>query len=293
MIYDATTFDGKPANPLPSMVELKGLYHGWFWGSGSGEELPDPERVRTSIEKLPTDVPVFANVEQWASYATWGGATDEQVAEGLAKYKALAEQMRAANPDLTFGYYGVCAPGLGRTITDRLASIYRDIDRIRESRALEPVSFVSVGLYVRYDETFEQWRRRTRLEIALNRELGKPVWGFVCPRYMSYHDNPDLHSQPIPWFVEQVDLVERCADAVVVWDGWDGGRLVWGKNEWVWLMAMLRREPKQDSAMDRIARALEGRQPERITYGEILAEDGVGKWYADRFWSILKRKGWV
>jgi hypothetical protein len=211
--------------------------------------MPDVKRPYIpGVEELPlcyfphpdtpeVDADPFAAANKGAAYAcldheSWKTSgwpiTPEAIVTWQAnadRYLALIKRVKAAAPNVRWGYYGV-APMVdaGAQISTNLASY-----QVHNNRVQAVADECGVLFPVLYGDAFRPFTEWLFMATAAMREArrlakGKPVYAFLWYRWV---DNQKL--VPAETFAKMLDFCEAWADGAVIWgfDPWDENAHWW------------------------------------------------------------------
>jgi hypothetical protein len=227
LVFESLAYIGKPDLTPLGVLPARGT--GELWRDGQPRSVVDKLGVQRAMACCADFKGVFyLDVEHWRLY----GQPDEVIDQNVGKFIQLADRVRAAAPNLKFGYYGVLPeivywPIVSPAAHEELNAWRRSNRRTREIARHVDVIFPS--LYTFYSDP-PGWERYARETLKEARTYGKPVYAFLWPEF---HDsNERLRGQNLPrdfWRME-LEFCRRNADGVVIWGGWQRR---WDENaEW-------------------------------------------------------------
>lgn len=204
------------------------VYEKNIWkGAESRLNYPGDDRFVSAVQHVKAGF-VVIDVESWEE----GRWSQEQV----QKYLQALSALKSARPELKVGFYGVVPkrnyygairPLDGDEHKKWVAS--NDIGR----KIADSVDILFPSLYTFYSDE-SQWKLFAQRQIQEARRLApdKPVIAFIWPRY--HESNRFLGGQYVGkrFFYNQLDVLSKLADGVIVWDKADNCELsdVWRRD---------------------------------------------------------------
>jgi hypothetical protein len=226
LVFDSLFYIGKPDLAPLGMLPARGT--GELWREGQPRSAVDKIGVQRAVGCCRDFKGVFyLDVEQWRVFEQ----PDAVIEENIAKFIQLADVVRAAQPNLKFGYYGVMPEiaywPIVRPVGDQLNAWRRSNRRTQEIARHVDVIFPSLYTFYMDPAGWELYARETLTEA---KTYGKPVYAFLWPEF--HNSNKLLGGQTVPreFWRKQLEFCRLNADGIVIWGGWQER---WDENaEW-------------------------------------------------------------
>jgi hypothetical protein len=215
-VFDGLLHRDKPSARRLGLEPLTAVAH--VWRPGVSEMDVDESAVRAAVTRVPfTERTIFLDIEVWELLRVPRHIRDDSI----LKFTHVAEAVKDARPDLTFGFYGVIPPITYWPLQNRTLPEFQEW--IDANAAMQPlaklVDVVFPSLYTFYDD-HPGWITYATQTLNAARQFKKPIYPFLC---FEYHDsNPRLRDHEIvtsAWR-DQLRFCRANADGVVLWGGY-------------------------------------------------------------------------
>ncbi len=228
-IFDSTLYKDKNPKNKSFFIPIKVLGSNILVGKNGSINLHKLTKLAKSLSK--SQVPYILDIEMW----NVGMLDDIQANKNIDKYILVINTMKKARPDLKFGYYGVLPN------RDYWSPVLNNPQKIKKwhhinkrlKRLARYVDVICPSLYTFYNNQ-KGWKKYAIENIKQAKIYKKPVYPFLWPQY---HDSNKklrgIYISPSFWF-EELALVLQSSNGVIVWGGWNNGRVEWNENAPWW-----------------------------------------------------------
>lgn len=235
-IFDTTWYLNKNISNDIFFKPMTILYQGKLL-SGKGHTEIDIDFLKNVAKNLPkSSIPYILDIELWNVHMD----DDMEANKNIDKYILVIDTMKKARPDLKFGYYGVL-PNSNYFAPVNRAS--QELDKWlhvnkRLKRLASHVDVVCPSVYT-FGPDIDKWKVFAIANIQEAKKYGKPVYPFIWPQF--HECNLKLKWTYIgnEYVYEELSLVSREADGVIMWGGWDltnDRAMQWDENAPWWQM---------------------------------------------------------
>ena len=252
MVFDNTTLIGQP-----NLVDDYGLQpiqlftHSFFWQPGAPDSNPDLDHIQKFARYLDPRWLFVIDIEHWSTYGD-----EAVVSASIQKLVAVIDAIKAVNPQVVTGIYGVMpVRDYWTPVSSGYDSPQFDAWAASNARLQELADHVDIivpSVYTFYPDynangTPRLWERDRWVQYATAnllqaQQYGKPVVPYIWPLYHGGGGSDDPSSpdyrywkyKPIGadfWRVI-LETVHQYSDSTVIWEGlreasWDGNAPWW------------------------------------------------------------------
>jgi len=182
-----------------------------------------------SLEKGP--LPTVIDIERWSIY------TENEIerVKNKEKFLEILKRIRAARPEISFGFYGVIPERTYWPLVDKNKLAEKRTWETLNNKALADfapyVDAIYPSLYTFYEDQ-AGWRRYAEETLKVARKFGKPVYCYLWPQYHSSNLRLKEKYLPVDYWGMELETCYQYADGIVIWNyepdvSWDPNALWW------------------------------------------------------------------
>ncbi len=218
-VFDATAYSGKPDLASRGIEAANVFEPDRWWPKVAHDDLPDPEAAREWVHRIRAKRGLLVlDLERW-----WLRGNDAAVREGMRRYMAVFDWIRAAGYSDSMGYYGVIP-------TYNLAGAIQgegSAERAawhEENNLIQPladrVDILFPSLYTTNGD-IERWEKFAVADLREAKRVahGKPVYPFLWPQYEGSNHILSLKYMPESQWARELEVVGNNTDGMVIWGG--------------------------------------------------------------------------
>jgi hypothetical protein len=220
LLFDSTSYLNKNINNSTFFIPLKIIYENQLIPGGASAPI-DTEYLTKLAKNLPaSSMPYVLDVEAWRFPYVISAENDIIVNEYVQKYLLILNTLKAARPELKFGYWGIFPVMSMYGSTENLLDIEKEraehLFQLTRS-IVDAADFVAPAMYTYWDNPNLFTKIYTE-SFSMSYRYNKPIMPYL---WAEYGEQTPMIGTYIPdnYWKYEVQFVKQYANGIAMWGG--------------------------------------------------------------------------